>query len=102
MTPGQDPFSMVALAISICLLVEMAFQFCRWNDRKQKRKRPDWMDLDDEEASGPIEAPTSVGPASSIGAETIERPTPVQRAPERQHNSSPRGYAGGADFRDVL
>ena len=102
MTPGQDPFSMVALAISICLLVEMAFQFCRWNDRKQKRERPDWMDLDDEEASGPIEAPTSVDPASSIGAETIERPAPVQRAPERQQSSSPRGYAGGADFRDVL
>ena len=102
MTPGQDPFSMVALAISICLLVEMAFQFCRWNDRKQKRERPDWMDLDDEEASGPIEAPTSVGPASSIGAEPIAHPAPVQRAPERQQNSSPRGYAGGADFRDVL
>ena len=102
MTPGQDPFSMVALAISICLLVEMAFQFCRWNDRKQKRERPDWMDLDDEEASGPIEAPTSVGPASSIGAEAVERPAQVQRAPERQRNSSPRGYAGGADFRDVL
>ena len=102
MTPGQDPFSMVALAISICLLVEMAFQFCRWNDRKQKRERPDWMDLDDEEASGPIAAPTPVGRASSIGAEPIERPAPVERAPERQQNSSPRGYAGGADFRDVL
>ncbi|MHA5283057.1 twin-arginine translocase subunit TatC [Corynebacterium sp. CQ3829_602738] len=102
MTPGQDPFSMVALAISICLLVEMAFQFCRWNDRKQKRVRPEWMNLDDEEASGPIEAPTPVGRASSIGAEPIERPAPVQRAPEAQQNSSPRGYAGGADFRDVL
>lgn len=102
MTPGQDPFSMVALAISICLLVEMAFQFCRWNDRKHKRERPDWMDLDDEEASGPIEAPTSVGRASSIGAEPIERPAPIKRVPERQQNIPPRGYAGGADFRDVL
>ena len=101
MTPGQEPYSMVALALSITVLVEMAFLFCRWNDRKQKRERPDWMDLDDEEASGPIEAPMPVGRAGSIGADPIARPAPVEREPERQSNFSPRGYADGADFGDV-
>ena len=101
-TPGQDPFSMVALAISICLLVELAFQFCRWNDRKRNRERPDWMDLDDEEASGPIDAPTPVDSASGIGTESIARPEPVRPTPERKNISAQRGYAGGADFGDVL
>ena len=113
MTPGQDPFSMVALAISINLLVEIAFQFCRFNDRKRKRERPDWMDLDDEQESGPIEAPTPVGAASRIGSSTsikaapIERPQPVRRAPETRQNSSPqtaqkRGFENDIDFGDVL
>ncbi|WP_311523959.1 twin-arginine translocase subunit TatC [uncultured Corynebacterium sp.] len=113
MTPGQDPFSMVALALSINLLVEIAFQFCRFNDRKRKRERPDWMDLDDEQGSGPIEAPTPVGAASRIGSSTsikaapIERPQPVRRAPETPQNSSQqtaqkRGFENDIDFGDVL
>lgn len=92
MTPGQDPFSMVALAISINLLVELAFQFCRFNDRKRKRERPDWMDVDDEEASGPIAAPEPVGAGSSIGAGPIDAPQPVAAA-------RPVGRAGGSKVR---
>lgn len=102
MTPGQEPYSMVALAISITVLVEMAFLFCRWNDRKHNRERPDWMDLDDEEASGPIAAPTSVGATSRVNTEAVERPAPVQRAPQRPDTASQRGYSGGVDFGDVL
>ena len=102
MTPGQEPYSMVALAISITVLVEMAFLFCRWNDRKHNRERPDWMDLDDEEASGPIAAPTSVGATSRVNTEAVERPAPVQRAPQRPNAASQRGYSGGVDFGDVL
>lgn len=105
MTPGQDPFSMVALAVSINLLVEMAFQFCRIHDRKKGKQRPDWMDLDDEQGSGPIEAPAPVAAAGDIGssrsikAAPIERPQPVHRAPEPE---TKRGFEGGADFEDVL
>jgi len=80
MTPGQDPFSMVALALSITVLVEMAFQFCRWNDRKRNRERPDWMDLSDDEASGPIEAPTPIGKASRVSVQPEARPAPKQPA----------------------
>src|SRR5699024_7272995 len=57
MTPGQDPFSMVILAVALTLLVEMAMQFARWNDRRRERRRPEWMDLDDTSAS-----PLGTGP----------------------------------------
>ncbi|OFO21621.1 twin arginine-targeting protein translocase TatC [Corynebacterium sp. HMSC056F09] len=69
-TPGQDPFSMLVLACALVLLVEMAFQFCRVNDKRQKRQRPDWMDLDDEVASPLGEAPGSVGAPAPVSAPT--------------------------------
>lgn len=60
MTPGQDPFSMVALAASMTLLVELAFQFCRVHDKRAASSRPEWLGLDDDQASGPIAAPAPV------------------------------------------
>ena len=102
MTPGQDPFSMVALALSINILVELAFQFCRWNDRKHDRERPEWMNLSDEEASGPIEAPAPIGGASGVATDAIEQPQPVQRPAERRNIASQRGFLGNTDFGDVL
>lgn len=77
MTPGQDPFSMVALALSITLLVELAFQFCRFNDKRVNSERPEWMDVDDEQASGPIERPAPIGAGGSISAQPIAKPAPV-------------------------
>ena len=67
-TPGQDPFSMIALAAALTLLLEVAIQIARFNDkRRARRAREDgWGDLDDEESS-PISAPTPV-----------ERPTSAQ------------------------
>lgn len=108
MTPGQDPFSMVALALSICVLVEAAFQFCRVHDRKRNEERPAWMDLDDEEASGPIETPAPIGTAGRITAEPIEAPAPIRSAPARRpggadtQRAPKQGFEGGADFGDVL
>ena len=69
-TPGQDPFSMLVLAGALVLLVELAFQFCRINDKRQKRQRPDWMDLDDETASPLGEAPSGVGAPTPVSAPT--------------------------------
>ncbi|WP_342320139.1 twin-arginine translocase subunit TatC [Corynebacterium mayonis] len=75
MTPGQDPFSMVALAFSMTLLVEVAFQVCRIRDNRAREKRPDWLDLDDGEASGPITpaapiaTPEPVEPTRSVKPE---------------------------------
>src|SRR5690625_5878384 len=56
MTPGGDPISMMILAAAITLLVELAFQFCRINDKRRGEQRPEWLDLDDEQSSGPIAA----------------------------------------------
>ncbi|MCS5479474.1 twin-arginine translocase subunit TatC [Corynebacterium sp. YIM 101645] len=73
-TPGQDPFSMVVLAVALTLLVEMALQFARWNDKRRDRQRPEWMDLDDEHASplstgpGGVDPPAPVGPARPVDA----------------------------------
>lgn len=50
-SPGQEAITMVVLALCMCVLVEVSFQFCRINDKRRKRERPDWMDLDDESAS---------------------------------------------------
>ena len=52
-TPA-DPYSLIALAAALWILIESAFQFCRINDKRRNRQRPDWMDLDDEQASPPV------------------------------------------------
>jgi len=76
MTPGQDPVSMVALAVALTLLVEMALQFARWNDKRRQKQRPEWLDLDDEAASplstgpGGVDAPQPVAPAAPVGEPT--------------------------------
>ncbi len=72
MTPGQEPYSMVAMAVSLCLLMEIAIQFARINDRRRERERPEWMDLDDDQSSGPITASGGIGESGGIAA-----PTPV-------------------------
>lgn len=66
-TPGQDPFSMIVLALSLSLLVELAFQFCRIHDKRAGKRTSEWASLDDDQASGPIDAPAPVGAASDLG-----------------------------------
>lgn len=87
MTPGQDPFSMLALALSMCLLVELAFQFCRLHDKKAATEKPEWMKLDDDEASGPV---TSSGPIAASAPVTAAAPAPSPSVvPTRPKNSPP-------------
>lgn len=81
MTPGQDPFSMVVLAACLVLLVEMAIQFTRINDRNRQRERPAWMDLDDESAS-----PLNTAPGGVDAPAPISRPAPVD-TPRPTHTS---------------
>lgn len=68
-TPGQDPFTMLALALALTVLQEVAIQFARFNDRRRARTRRDWDSIADDQAA-PIPAP-SVRPVAS------QIPTPV-------------------------
>lgn len=97
MTPGQDPFSMVVLAISLTLLVEIALQFCRWNDRRRNRRRPEWMDLDDEQAS-----PLSTGPGGVDAPQPVEPAAPLEHPQHNRPASGGAGSGGAGHFDDVL
>lgn len=105
-TPGQDPYSMLVMAISLCVLVEAALQFCRWNDKRRGRERPEWLDLDDAEASaldneaGPVGAATPVSPAGPIAHPA--RVTPSSRSKTGRSGEPRWDDPGGVDYGDVL
>jgi len=68
-TPGQDPFSMLALSLALTLLFEVAVQIARIHDRSKARQTEDWSGLSDEEAS-PVSTPDAMStpdPVSTPG-----------------------------------
>lgn len=70
-TPGNDPISMLALAVALTILIELAIQLSRLHDRKRARVRADegWDNLSDDEAAPFEYTPTSADdePAAQNG-----------------------------------
>lgn len=69
-TPGSDPFSMLALALALTLLLEVAIQIARLNDlRKARRARLSEVADDAAEPIGAVEtveAPSAVPTSSQV------------------------------------
>ncbi|MGN0095346.1 MAG: twin-arginine translocase subunit TatC [Corynebacterium sp.] len=84
-TPGGDPVSMLILALSMCLMMEIAIQIARINDKRRAKKAgidgvdqvPE--DLDDETAS-------SIAPAAPMNAPRTS-PNPTPTTPRMDHNN---------------
>jgi sec-independent protein translocase protein TatC len=68
-TPGSDPFSMLALALAMSLLLEVSIQIARFSDGR-KARRAALEDVPDDQAApigaaDPVEAPSAVSPSTS-------------------------------------
>lgn len=62
-TPGSDPFSMLALSLALSLLLEVAIQVARLHDRRKARREA--LEVPDDEAAPigetePVDAPSAV------------------------------------------
>lgn len=90
MTPGQDPFGMTILGLALCLMVEIALQFMRINDKRREEERPDWLDVDDEAASA-----LNLASGGEDAPQPVAQPAPIAQATPL--NSQPNN-----GFDDVL
>ena len=50
-TPTADPFTMFVFAAPLTVLYFAAWFVCRILDKRKEKARPEWLDVDDNEAS---------------------------------------------------
>jgi sec-independent protein translocase protein TatC len=86
-TPTQDPFSMLALAVPLCLLYEVAVAVARWTDKRRARREAEseFAGLSDDEAS-PLNVPHD--PADDRAAPLNVPHDPADDQPSSQAVSS--------------
>ncbi len=79
-TPGQDPISMLALAVALVLLFEIAIQVARLNDRRRARRRvaEGWDDWDPD-APSPLDTTPSAIDTTPSAIDTT--PSAVDTSP---------------------
>jgi sec-independent protein translocase protein TatC len=80
-TPGQDPISMIALAVALVLLFELAIQITRFNDgRRERRRAAEGWDEWDPDAPSPIDTTPSAidtSPSDIDTSPSVLDPTPA-------------------------
>ncbi|RZS80087.1 sec-independent protein translocase protein TatC [Motilibacter rhizosphaerae] len=72
-TPTGDPFTMLTLALPMCVLFLVSYAFCVWNDRRRARRAGEWGSLDDDEASPLDETPSALDETRSPLDDTPSR-----------------------------
>ena len=94
-TPGQDPFSMLALALSLTVLFEGSVQFARIHDKRKERRRAaqGWESWDDDEAS-PLDEGPGATPLPGVDAPVAPSAAPVTA--DRPGDPPPRAGGGGS------
>ena len=93
-TPGQDPFSMLALALALVLLFELAIQIARVNDKRRSRRRAEqgWDSWDPD-------SPSPIDTSPSRIDTTPSRIPPRRRSPSGRPDRRVRLVAPGGPRR---
>jgi sec-independent protein translocase protein TatC len=97
-TPGQDPFSMLALALCLVLLFELAIQVARLNDKRRARVRADqgWDSWDPDSPSPIDTSPSRIDTTPSPVAPpvAVDAPVPVEPSGVSGHDDPTVAWEG--------